>query len=119
MGEAKSRQRMKDGSHGKGRVNIEIAPVLGSGAKSKEDDLNGELYFHHVSYFVTTTIPSKNNIPHRKHMYWQLVAMFVNTGAIRTNPATVTTLTERGLLRQNDTNLESPVPTTMWPPKLP
>ncbi len=91
----------------------------GLGAKSKEDDLNGELYFHHVSYFVTTTIPSKNNIPHRKHMYWQLVAMFVNTGAIRTNPATVTTLTERGLLRQNDTNLESPVPTTMWPPKLP
>jgi hypothetical protein len=32
MGDAKSRQRMKDGSHGNVRVNIEIAPVLGSGS---------------------------------------------------------------------------------------
>lgn len=119
MGNAKSRQMMNDGRHGNGRVNIEIAPVLGSGAKSKEDDWNADFYFHHVSYFLTTAFPSKNNIAHRKYMYWHLVAMFVNTRAIRTNPATVTTLTERGLLRQNDTNLESPVPTPIWPPKLP
>ena len=69
MGDVKSRQMMKDGSHGKGRVNIEIAPVLGSGAKSKEDDLNGEFYFHHVSYFVTTTaIHSKNNFAQKTYV---------------------------------------------------
>jgi hypothetical protein len=59
MGDAKSRQRMRDGSHGNGRVNIEIAPVLGSGTKSKEDDMNGDVYFHHVSYFLTTAILPK------------------------------------------------------------
>ena len=32
MGDAKNRQRMKDGSHGNGRVNIEISPVLGPGS---------------------------------------------------------------------------------------
>jgi hypothetical protein len=115
MGDAKSRQRMKDGSHGKGRVNIEIAPVLGSDAKSEE------VNYIFITFLISSQQPFLPKITFHtgKHMYWQLVAMFVNTGAIRTNPATVTTLTERGLQRQNDTNLESPVPATMWPLKLP
>ena len=36
MGDAKSRQRMKGVSHGDGRVNIEISPVLGSGSGGQQ-----------------------------------------------------------------------------------
>jgi hypothetical protein len=110
MGDAKSRQRMKGGSHGNGRVSMEISPVLGSGSGGQQrDDWNGECYdILILSHFL---FPSqKPLLPkitlHRKRMYWHLVAMFVSTRAVRTKPATVTTLTERGLIRQNVTNLE-------------
>ena len=63
MGDAKSRQRKKGGRHENGRVNIEISPVLGSGSgerwTAKRD--YSILFSSHVSDFITTTIPSKNN----------------------------------------------------------
>ena len=54
---------MKDGSHGNGRVNIEIAPVLARAQRAES-----ELYFDHVSYFLTTAIHSKNNIPQKTYV---------------------------------------------------
>jgi hypothetical protein len=91
MGDAKSRQRVKDESHGKGRVNIEIAPVLGSG--SKEQRTTGTANYIFITFLISSQQPflPKITLHTENIMYWHLVAMFVNTRAIRTKPATVTT----------------------------
>ena len=74
MGDAKSRQRSKDGSHGNGRVNIESARLGRDGAKTS----NSIFISFHI--WPRSHHSSKNNIviPCREHMYQQLAAMFVN-----------------------------------------
>jgi len=65
MGDAKNRQRKKDGSHGKGRVDIEIAPVLAQAVVANKED---SVYFHPISYFLTTPISSTNNIAQKTYV---------------------------------------------------
>lgn len=62
---------MKGGSHGDGRVNIEISPVLGSGSGGQQrDDWSREWYSNFITFLtsITEPIPSKNNIAQKTYV---------------------------------------------------
>ena len=70
MGDAKSRQRSEDGSHGNGRVNIEMAPVLDSGLAGTvmKQERSNSIFISFLVLPQQPSFPPKITL-RRTHMY--------------------------------------------------